>query len=295
MASYSFNASNVDGNFGLLAVSSGASFDDVRVKTNDSAFVQTQGSNMMAAEATVMADSASMLTQHELDTITVSAMSDWIGRLGDGDPRLAGFGDVRLAVADLGGVALGYTEGRHIWIDTNAAGYGWSFGDVEAGRMDLATVVTHELGNLIGITDNDLSFSVMDEDLEPGVRYALDAVGFDADPDKPISNDTLWQLAKRLTEWEAQRAGSAGTGTPTFDLGGQGSGAAGGIDWQAGATDGWSGYSPFSATKAMKSAASNFSDYLMKLAGKGGGTADGSAGYDGLGKSLGSKSGKGGR
>jgi hypothetical protein len=127
------------------------------------------------------------------------------------------------------------------------------------------------------------------------VRYALDAVGFDADPDKPISNDTLWQLAKRLTEWEAQRAGSAGTGTPTFDLGGQGSGAAGGIDWQAGATDGWSGYSPFSATKAMKSAASNFSDYLMKLAGKGGGTADGSAGYDGLGKSLGSKSGKGGR
>jgi hypothetical protein len=293
MVSHGFNASNVDGNFGLMAQSGAASFDDVRVKTNDPALEETRGSNMVASEAAVMIDSTSMLTQSELDNVTVSAMTDWIDRLGDGDPRLAGFGDVRLSVADLGGLALGYTEGRHVWIDSNAAGYGWSMRGVESGRMDLSTVVTHELGNLIGISDNDLRFSVMDEDLEPGVRYLLDAVGFDADPSQPIGNDTLWQLAKRLTDWEAERAGA--TGTPSFDLGGQGRGVAGGIDWQAGATEGWSGYSPFNATKAMKSAAANFSDYLMKLASKGGSAGDGSAGYDGLGKSLFGSKGKGGR
>lgn len=46
----------------------------------------------------------------------------------------------------------------------------------------------------------------------------------------------------------------------------------------------------------MPSAAANFSDYLMKLAGKGGSAADGSTGYDSLGKSVfGAKGGKGGR
>jgi hypothetical protein len=34
-----FNASTVDGRFGLFAIAAAASFDDVRVKTNDPAFV----------------------------------------------------------------------------------------------------------------------------------------------------------------------------------------------------------------------------------------------------------------
>jgi Ca2+-binding RTX toxin-like protein len=296
-----YNAVAVDGDFGLLAVGTPAKFDDVVVKTNDAAFVQAAGSNMVAAEVAAMADS-SMLTQSELDTVTMSAMTAWIDRLGDGDSRLAGFGGFQVSVADLGGLALGYTEGRHIWIDRNAAGYGWSMGGVESGRMDLTTVVTHELGNLIGITDNDLSFAVMDEDLEPGVRYLLGAAtfdtgGFDSNSSLRSGNDALGQLAQRLTdEWETQRTGTSVTGIPSFDLGGQASGATGGIDWQAGSADGWSGYSPFNATKAMKSAAANFSDYLMKLTGKGGSTPDGSAGYDGLGKSvLGAKGGKGAR
>jgi hypothetical protein len=286
MASYSFNASTVDGNFGLMAQSGAASFDDVRVKTNDPALEETSGSNMIASEDAVMVDSTSMLTQSDLDTVTVSAMSDWIDRLGDGDPRLAGFGDVRLSVADLGGLALGYTEGRHVWIDTNAAGYGWSMGGVEPGRMDLTTVVTHELGNLIGIADNDLRFGVMDEDLEPGVRYLLDAVGFDADPSQPIGNDTLWQLARRLTDWEAQRAG---TGAPTFELGGQGSATGGEIDWQGNAASAWNGsLSPFGTGKVAKNATANFTDYLKKLVSSGGRDAGGApaTGFDSLGKSL---------
>ena len=62
----------------------------------------------------------------DLDAVAVTAMSQWIETLGYGDPRLAGFGSVRITTADLAGDALGYAEGGSIWIDSNAAGYGWS-------------------------------------------------------------------------------------------------------------------------------------------------------------------------
>ena len=124
---HSFNASGVDGNFGLLAVSGTASFDDVRVKTNDRAFVQPAGgANLLAAEPELMTDSASTVTQADLHSAVTDAMLTWTEMLGDGDARLAGFGDVQITLGDLAGDALGYTEGRRIWIDRNAAGYGWS-------------------------------------------------------------------------------------------------------------------------------------------------------------------------
>jgi len=72
------------------------------------------------------------------------------------------------------------------------------------------------------------------------------------------------KLAAVAAKWEAD--GNAPGGLPAFDLDhGQGSGAGGVVDWQAGAPEGWSssGYSPYSG-KAAKGG-SNFSDYLMKL------------------------------
>jgi len=194
-------------------------------------------------------------------------MSTWTGALGDGDARLAGFGNVHITVADLADNALGYAEGQRIWIDSNAAGYGWSTTDqVQPGRMDLVTVVTHELGHLIGFRDNDPRYAVMDEDLEPGVRYLLEATGFDADPDAPISDAALMQLARRAVELK-------------FDLDAGTSGANGAIDWQSGFGTSWSAdYSPYLRAKDAKSATPNFSDYLVKV--------PAAAEYDSLGKSL---------
>ena len=156
-------------------------------------------------------------------------MADWTEVLGNGDPRLAGFGNVHITTGDLAGVALGYAEGRSIWIDANAAGHGWS---THGGSMDLATVVSHELGHMLGLRDNQPGYAVMDQDLEPGMAYLLQAAGFDADPDKPISDAALLGLARKAVELG-------------FDLDG-GPGAASGIDWHAGADTGWSGsYSPY--------------------------------------------------
>ena len=302
MVGYVFNASTVDGNFGLMAVNGAASFDDVRVKTDDRAFAGGVSSNMEAA-TTALVDSpeGGVLTLSELDALATVAISEWTQALGAGDPRLAGMVDVRMRIGNLAGGALGHFENGDLTIDADAAGHGW-FVDVtpadsaeftvrydrstlrateesEAfGRMDLLTVLMHELGHAIGVQDNAAGYAVMHEDLEPGVRFLLDELGFDGDPDQPVSDQSLAALAARA----AQRAPQG----PSFDFdlaAGQGATRAG-VDW--GSSGGWNtSYTPYVAPEPK--ASSNFADYLLKMFKRDEAAAD----YDSLGKSLTGKNG----
>ena len=132
--------------------------------------------------------------------------------------------------------------------------------------------------------------AVMDEDLESGVRYLLDAVGFDADPDRPISDHTLMQIAVKAARLEAK-------GAPGFDLDAGPSTTVGGgsIDWQAASGDNWGvRYSPYASGKASQSASGNFSDFLLKLFKSNDASGPAGEGYDSLGNELlGSKDAKG--
>jgi len=308
-----YNAVAVDGDFGLLAVGTPAKFDDVALKTDDAAFVQPAGASMIASEQmSAPADHGAMVTQSDLDDIAAVAMSEWIGTLGNGDSSLAGLGGMQIRFADLSGDQLGYASGRTLLIDSDAAGYGWSVGVAgyesgfghdtytassadTFGRMDLLTVVTHEIGHVLGFDHDDAAgYGVMASSLNAGASYGFGSSDFGIVQPQPIGDNS--RLAQRLFEWDAERIGV--TGTSNFGPGGPGNGA-GSVDWQAGGAADWnSGLSPFAATKAMKNAASNFSDYLMKLYGsKGGSAGDGTVGgYDGFGKALfGSKGGKSGR
>jgi hypothetical protein len=258
---HAFNAVAVDGDFGLLATTGQASFDDVKIKTSDRAFAAAPGSNMLASDSMLVSESASTLTQAELDSAAVTAMTGWMELMGDADPRLAGFGDVQISVGDLAGDTLGYAEGRTVWIDRDAAGYGWS---INGGTMDLATVVSHELGHVLGFKHEDEG--VMQGSLQPGLSYLLEATGFDADPDKPISNAALMDLARKAVELK-------------FDLDAGMSASNSAVDWHAVFGSSWSAdYSPYLAARETKSAKANFSDYLVKLAA--------AADFDSLGKSL---------
>ena len=223
-----YNAVVVDGEFGLLAVQGAASFDDVKVRTNDPAFVATQGSNLLAdGMGTGVSDSRP--TQAELDTVTASAAQYWTATLGAGDERLAGLGSFSIGLADLEGEALGYAEGRRILIDADAAGHGWSLpSDGDAfGRMDLLTVVTHELGHVLGLEDYESGFAVMQGELQA----------------------------------QAARPAPA---EPSFDLG-VGTTSAASLDWQPNALGSWTpAYSPFDTSREA-TASANFADYLLKL------------------------------
>ena len=98
--------------------------------------------------------------------------------------------DIKVEVVDLEGAALGQAKASTIYIDINAAGYGWFVdqkpldhseyhydsqlslialpGGEAEGRVDLWTVIRHELGHLLGYEHTDQG--VMEATLEPGIR-----------------------------------------------------------------------------------------------------------------------------
>jgi hypothetical protein len=72
----------------------------------------------------------------------------------------------------LPGSYLGFATADIVWIDSDAAGFGWHAGPgtTTAGQVDLLSVLTHEFGHLAGYGHGD---SVMGAVLSPGVRTVV--------------------------------------------------------------------------------------------------------------------------
>jgi hypothetical protein len=97
-------------------------------------------------------------------------------------------GRIDVRIADLGGLTLGRADDGIIWLDDNAAGWGWFVDrtprtDVEftrkgnqgeLNRMDLLTVLTHEVGHLVG--QSHTANGVMQETLTAGTRRTAEPV-----------------------------------------------------------------------------------------------------------------------
>ena len=102
---------------------------------------------------------------------------------------------IRVDFADLPGDGVGQTIGNTITLDINAASHGWFIdktpgineeyvatsnpnewiarvGSDAAGKMDLLTVLAHEVGHVYGLPHSSDS-SLMSEDLKPGVRHTV--------------------------------------------------------------------------------------------------------------------------
>jgi hypothetical protein len=128
--------------------------------------------------------SSQVLTQQMLQPIVTEAIALW-QEAGTPPSALAKLRSTPVLIADLPGADVGRESANgDILIDTNAAGYGWFVDPTPAdnsefktvgsspasGHVDLLTVVTHELGHVLGIAELSNPNDVMSQDLALGVR-----------------------------------------------------------------------------------------------------------------------------
>jgi len=152
------------------------------------------GAGLRAADGIPLAgDDATPLTDAALAPIVAQAIADWAD-LGLADEQLDALTRVRFVVTDLPGSLLGWAGADAIYLDSDAAGYGWfvdptpdaaeEFAALDAravDRMDLLTVVSHELGHSLGLDDLDASSDgIMSGVLGTGTRREPGVAEIDA-------------------------------------------------------------------------------------------------------------------
>jgi subtilisin-like proprotein convertase family protein len=164
---------------------------------NSWSIVVERGSSLVAAEAPAQTGAIQPgLTREALMIAVDEGIQRWseAGIL-DADNLLA-LNAAEFRIADLDGLALGFTTAETITIDVDAAGWGWfidetpvddsEFEDVNndgimvatedshaSGCMDLLTVVMHEIGHFIGLDHDTPGSPVMNDSLDAGTRLSV--------------------------------------------------------------------------------------------------------------------------
>jgi hypothetical protein len=137
-----------------------------------------------------------VVTTDEIDSLVAAAIARWAAAGLDG-PRLDRLRDLRFAILDLEGNRLGAELDGVIYLDQDAAGFGW-FKDATPlideefdaglqaradggadGRMDLLTTLAHEMGHYLGLDHNNDPFNVMYDFLGTSLRRLPTAVDVD--------------------------------------------------------------------------------------------------------------------
>ena len=176
MAGYAL--ANGDPDFLLLRYQGGDSPSALLMAAAAPQGATTQDVAQVVGERPPAGSSANTLRTEGARLLLAEAVASWSAAGED----TSALGNVTVQIADLADGYLGMAGGSTIWLDNNASGWGW-FVDAtpsddsefttpgnqgEKDRMDLLTVVMHELGHLLG-QDHDAG-GVMAETLAAGKR-----------------------------------------------------------------------------------------------------------------------------
>jgi len=135
VTTWAFNAPVVDGSLGLFAKGGPASFDNVRIRSNDPVFA-APGNVFRGATST----GQPIATELMLPPLLAQAKSYWSTQLAI---SVASMSDIRITIADLPGDAMALTAGRTIYIDRDGAGGGWT-------SATLLDMIKRALGHILG-------------------------------------------------------------------------------------------------------------------------------------------------
>lgn len=132
---------------------------------------------------TLSENGSATLTPEALELVIAEAIARW--RAFGVDPGTRNAPDrVEVQITDLPGSQLGLAAPGAVWIDRDAAGYGWFIDPTPAedsefqgtakspahGKVDLLSVLAHEWGHLLGF-EHAHDDSVMGAFLAPGTRH----------------------------------------------------------------------------------------------------------------------------
>ncbi|MDB5978261.1 MAG: hypothetical protein JWR07_5021, partial [Nevskia sp.] len=192
VASFLYNETVTNGGYGLLSfkgASSGqTSFDIIEVKTDDAAYAPPPAPLTAAAAPVSPAAGGDLRDEAQLQPLLALALERWA--LNEDKAFMQALSQVHLQIADLPGLELGEYRDGTIYIDVDAAGYGWfvdqtpgddseygadGYADhgIAARRMDLLSVIAHELGHAGGL--GHAESGVMGDTLAAGWRTLLGA------------------------------------------------------------------------------------------------------------------------
>jgi len=153
------------------------------VRTEFGSKANSTGSNLLAESIGNNSD-AQPLTADQAQPLLAQA----IDRFAAAGVDVSSLSNVQILMTDLPGTTLGQAVGNNtIYLDRNAAGYGWFVDNTpwddfefstpgdqgEQDRIDALTVITHELGHLLGLAHDD--HGVMQPTLAAGNRHLPDA------------------------------------------------------------------------------------------------------------------------